>query len=273
MGIELRKMREFAGMTPQVMAAALGTDPPKISQMESGKAGISPDRLRSWASASKCTNQPLIDALAAMTQDRGKRWFDEYRGRLPAGFLNIAEMEYYADDERGLVAWATTYIPGLGQTGPYAGAVFARIRPPLPRHEVDARTAFRVQRQRVVLDGKPYTAYIHEAALRMQFGGPTVLREQLSSLLEDSERANVTIRAVPFDVDTFPGAGENLCVASGAVPELDTVQIDLTQGPQFIHAETELQTYRGMVSEMDMAALPPDTSRDFIHRIMKALKG
>ncbi|WP_329563338.1 helix-turn-helix domain-containing protein [Kitasatospora sp. NBC_01266] len=273
LGIELRRMREYAGMTPQAMAAALGTDAPKISQMESGKAGISPERLRSWAIASKCTDDGLIGALVAMTQDRGKRWFDEYRGRLPAGFLDIAEMEYHSDAERGLISWATTYIPGLTQTGSYAGAVFARIRPPLPRHEVDARTAFRVQRQRVVLDGKPYVAYIHEAALRMQFGGPAVLRGQLKSLLEDSERPNVTVRAIPFDVDTFPGAGENLALAAGAVPELDTVQIDLTQGPQFIHAEAELRTYRSMAAEVDGTALSPDASRDFIHKLMQDLKG
>lgn len=273
MGVELRKMREHAGMTPQAMAAALGTDPPKISQMESGRAGISPERLRSWASASKCNNTPLIEALVVMAQDRGRRWWDEYRGMMPAGFLNIAEMEHHADGTRGITSWATTYIPGLLQTGSYAGAVFARIRPPLPRHDIDSRTAFRVQRQRFIVEGKPYRAFVHEAALRMQFGGPSVLRDQLASLLVDTERSNVTVRAIPFDVDTFPGAGENLCLASGTVPELDTVQIDLTQGPQFIHAETELWTYRSMITEMENTALSVDASHDFVHRILKDLKG
>lgn len=207
-GLELRKMREHAGMTPGAMAAALGIEPPKVSQMESGKSGISVPRLHSWASASKCSNEALIGALAVMVQDRGKRWFDEYRGRLPAGFLDIAEMEHYAnkDEGQGITSWGTTYVPGLAQTIRYSEAVFARIRPPLPRHDLESRTAFRVRRQVAVLDGMPYTMLIHEAALRMQFGGPIVLREQLGSILDDSERPNVTVQAIPFDVDTFPGA-------------------------------------------------------------------
>ncbi|BAJ29794.1 MULTISPECIES: Scr1 family TA system antitoxin-like transcriptional regulator [Kitasatospora] len=155
LGIELRKMRVQADMTPQAMAAALGTDPPKIAQMESGKAGISADRLRSWAAAGKCDNTRLIDALTAMTQDRGRHWWDEYRGKLSAGFLDTAEMEWHSS---GSVSWAITYIPGLLQTVAYAGAIFARVRPPLPRHEVDLRTAFRIQRQSMSVGGeKPHT--------------------------------------------------------------------------------------------------------------------
>ncbi|MEV7211997.1 helix-turn-helix transcriptional regulator [Kitasatospora cineracea] len=271
LGIELRKMRTQADMTPRAMAAELGTDLPKISQMESGKAGISAERLRSWAAASKCDNPELVDALVAMAQDRGRHWWDEYRGRLSTGFLDTAELEWHSG---GITSWATTYIPGLLQTAPYASAVFARIRPALPRHEIDMRTAFRVLRQGVSVGGeKPCKAFVHEAALRMQFGGAAVLRSQLASLLEDSERPNVTIQAIPFDVDTFPGAGENLYYAAGLVPELDTVQIDLSQGPQFIHAEAELNTYRKMITEVGEVALSPQKSRDFIRRIMKETKG
>lgn len=202
LGIELRKMRELAGMTPLDMAAAIGIDVSKVSQMEKGKSGISAERLRSWASAAKCTSTALVDALANQAQERGKRWFDEYRGRLPNGFVDIAEMEHYAS---GLVNWATTYVPGLLQTSAYASAVFSRIKPPLPRHELDTRTAFRIMRQQFAFDGRPYVAYLHEAALRMQFGGPAVLRAQLLSLLDESQRAGVHIRAIPFSVDTFPG--------------------------------------------------------------------
>ncbi|WP_282202030.1 helix-turn-helix domain-containing protein [Kitasatospora fiedleri] len=271
LGIELRKMRTQADMTPQAMAAALGTDPPKISQMESGKAGISAERLRSWAAASKCDNSRLVDALVTMAQDRGRHWWDEYRGKLSAGFLDTAEMEWHSG---GSVSWAITYIPGLLQTVAYAGAIFARARPSLPRHEIDLRTAFRIQRQSMSVGGeKPCTAFIHEAALRMRFGGPAVLRAQLDSLLEDSERPNITVRVVPFDVDTFPGQAEDLRLITGVVPELDTVQVDLTHRTLFIHAEADLNAYRKMIAEVAEVALSPQESRDFIHRIAKELKG
>ncbi|MGV9265491.1 helix-turn-helix domain-containing protein [Kitasatospora sp. NPDC003701] len=271
LGLELRRMREYAGMTPRAMAAELGTDAPKVSQMENGKSGISVDRLHAWAAASKCTNTALIDGLALMARDRGKKWWDNFREQIPTGFLDIAEMEHHATS---LVVLNTTFIPGLLQTTGYAAGVFARIRPPLPRHATDIRVAFRVQRQNLLTNtDKPYVAFVHETSLRMQFGGPAVLREQLASLLEHSERPGITIRVIPFEMDTFPGAGENLYLACGAIPELDTVQYDLAQGPQFVHSGAELHTYREIITEADSSALSPSKSRDFIHRTMHDLKG
>jgi transcriptional regulator with XRE-family HTH domain len=271
LGIELRKIRTQADMTLQAMAAALGTDPPKVSQMESGKAGISADRLRSWAAAGKCENSRLVDALVTMTQDRGRHWWDEYRGKLSAAFLDTAEMEWHSI---GSVSWATAYIPGLLQTSAYASAIFGRARPPLPRHEIDLRTAFRIQRQSTGVGGERFcTAYVHEAALRMRFGGASVLRAQLSSLLEDSERPNVEIRVIPFDVDTFPGEAENLHLISGVIPELDTVQVDLVKRTEFIHSEANLNSYRNMLTRVEEVALTMQKSRDFVHRVAKELKG
>ncbi|MEU8514489.1 helix-turn-helix transcriptional regulator [Kitasatospora sp. NPDC048722] len=267
LGIELRKMRERVGVTPKTLAATLGTDLPKISQMENGKSGISADRLRAWARACGLTEGRYLDALLAMTQDRRKYWWDGYRGRIPSGIIDIAEMEHHAES---LTILHTSFIPGLLQTSAYANAVFARLRPPLPRQETDVRTAFRIQRQRVLVERpKPYTAFIHESALRMQFGGPFVLRDQLRSLLEDSERPGVEIRAIPFTVDTFPGSGESMYLACGPVPELDTVQIDLSQGPKFVHTEADLRTYREIRTETEAIALGADDSREFIRTILK----
>ncbi|MBV6700600.1 helix-turn-helix transcriptional regulator [Kitasatospora aureofaciens] len=266
LGIELRKMRERVGVTPKSLAATLGTDLPKISQMENGKSGISAERLRIWARTCDCADGPYLDALLAMTRDRRKYWWDGYRGRIPSGIIDIAEMEHHAE---ALTILHTSFIPGLLQTSAYATAVFARLRPPLPWHETDVRTAFRIQRQQILVDRpKPYTAFVHESALRMQFGGPAVLREQLLSLLEDSERPGVEIRAIPFSVDTFPGSGESLYLACGPVPELDTVQIDLSQGPKFVHTDADLRTYREIKAETEAIALGPDESRDFIRTML-----
>lgn len=56
----------------------------------------------------------------------------------------------------------------------------------------------------------PYVAVIHEAALRMQFGGPSVARAQLHHLLAVSEPDNVTVLVLPFARGAFPGAGQTV---------------------------------------------------------------
>ncbi|GAA3014883.1 helix-turn-helix transcriptional regulator [Streptomyces lactacystinicus] len=254
------------GVTPKSLAATIGTDLPKISQMENGKSGISAERLRIWALTCGCADGPYLDALLTMTQDRRKYWWDGYRGRLPNAIIDIAEMEHHASS---LSILNSTFIPGLLQTPEYAAAVFERL-PPQYRQEADVRKAFRIRRQQIFVDHpKPYSAFLHESALRMQFGGPEVLRDQLRSLLENSERPGVEIRVIPFSVPTYTGSGESLYLARGPVPELDTVQIDLSHGPKFVHTQAELASYRRIKEETAAIALGPDESRDFIRALLK----
>ena len=59
------------------------------------------------------------------------------------------------------------------------------------------------------------------------------------------------MRVIPTGVGGFPGAGHALLYADGAVPQLDTVQLDSAHGP---------------------AALPSPTSRDHIRTHIRDLK-
>ncbi|MGW4897881.1 helix-turn-helix domain-containing protein [Kitasatospora sp. NPDC004240] len=271
LGAELRRMREQAGLGGSELARMLGVSPAQVTQLENGKSSVTMDRLRSIAAACKCTNQPLIAALSDMIASREKGWWEAYRGVLPMDFLEVAEMEAHA---HRLYTWATTYIPGLQQTGAYASAVFSRITPPLPRHDIQVRTKFRVERQNVIRSGgTPYVSFIHEAALRMQFGGPRVLADQLDSLVEDSAKRAVSVRVIPFDLDTFPGAGENIMFAEGPVPELATLQMDSAQGVLFFDSPADLASHRATFARMDTLALPDDESRKFIQSISDELKG
>ncbi|MFD7578565.1 helix-turn-helix domain-containing protein [Kitasatospora sp. NPDC059817] len=270
LGSQLRRLREQAGLGGSQLAQRLEISPGQMTQMETAKIGVSPERIRMVASACSCVNQPLIDALSEMASDRRKGWWEEFRGTLTTDFPEVAELEGHA---ARLALCTTTYMPGLLQTNAYASAVFARVFPPLSVDDIKVRTAFRIRRQAIVRCGStPMQAFIHEAALRMQFGGPKVLGDQLEALLEDSERSGISVRAVPFAVDTFPGAGENLTFAEGAVPELDTIQMDVSQGALFFDPPADLAKHRAIFSRLDSTALSEEESRDFIRSIMKEVK-
>ncbi|MFJ9839979.1 helix-turn-helix domain-containing protein [Kitasatospora sp. NPDC101155] len=268
-GAELRKMREAAGLSTSNLSRALGIDRTQVSQMESGKIGVSSERLRSFAAACKCVNPPLIEALEAMARDRSKGWWEEYRGTVPDGVLENAEFERTS---RELMLWLLTHMPGVCQTLNYASAVFGRVYPPLPRHELEARTAFRMQRKADLRrNPKPLTFYIYESVLWTRFGGTPILKEQLSSLLEDSELPWMTVRVVPFDIETFPGPAENLTYAFGAVPELDTVERESSHGPEYLDAVSELTSYRAIFERTEASALSEEDSRDLIRKIARNL--
>ncbi|MFE9422370.1 helix-turn-helix domain-containing protein [Kitasatospora sp. NPDC006697] len=271
LGTELRRMREQAGLGGSQLARKLGINPAHVTQMESGKTGLSVERLYAIAGMCMCDNQPLLDALADIITDRAKGgWWEEYRSSLPVDYLEVAELEGHA---KRVTTFTIVYIPGLLQTRAYASALFTRGPLPLPLKEIDLRTDFRMRRQQVVRSGeKPYLALVHEAALRGQFGGRDVLIDQLASLVEDSGRPGISVRVVPFEVADFPIPSEDLTHLAGPVPELDTVQADASYGSHIFDLPAHLGRYRAILDHIGSVALPDDESRSFIRSIMKEMQ-
>ncbi|MGW4893036.1 helix-turn-helix domain-containing protein [Kitasatospora sp. NPDC004240] len=272
LGAELRRMREQAGFGGSQLARTLGVTPAQVTQMENGKSGVSVERLRTIAATCLCVNEPLIDALADIIIDKGQvGWWEEYRGSLATDFLEVAELE---SDAQRLSTYTITFIPGLLQTNAYASAVFAQAYPSPPQTEIDLRTAFRIQRQHLVRSGTtPYTAFIHEAALRMQFSGPKVRAEQLNALVEDSEAPGISIRVLPFDGIGLPSPIDNFTYAEGPLPDLDTVQTDTGFGIKLLDAPVHVARFRAILTQMGAAALSVEESQEFIRALRKEMEG
>ncbi|MFQ6197399.1 DUF5753 domain-containing protein [Streptomyces sp. NPDC000405] len=257
-------------MTTEFAAGLLGVPRTNVPNMESGRSGISPDRVRVLASNYGCLDTGLIDALASMASEREKGWWEAYRGTLPASFLDIAELEWHATRLRIAL---TVHLPGLLQTEARARAVFEQVFPPLSEAEIETRVAQRMDRMRIFDKPNPpdVQVIVHEAALRMEFGGPEVSRKQLAHILEMSQRDNVTVRAIPFKMGGFPGAGHSVVYAGAAVPQLDTVELDCTHGPEFLDSELQITKYRTQLEQLDAVALAAEPSKDLIRAITHQL--
>ncbi|MEV6674844.1 helix-turn-helix transcriptional regulator [Streptomyces sp. NPDC051162] len=270
LGAELRKLRERAGLSSTAAAARLGFQQARMSMIEAGRYAVSADRVRTMASAYRCPDHELTDALASMTGGRTRGWWDEYREHLPVCFADLAELEHHAT---GLRVALVLHIPALLQTHEYARAVMRDAIPPMRAYDVEHRLSHRMKRQAILHSDSPipYSAVIHEAALRMQFGGPATARAQLRHLIEMSELDNVTIRVIPFSVGTFPGAGQSADYVFGTVPGLDTVQLDMVHGIHFMDAEAELANYRAIMDGVEAIALEPTQSREFIDSIARTI--
>jgi transcriptional regulator with XRE-family HTH domain len=271
LGAELRKLRERAGLTATGAAELLGVNQARISMIETGRTPISADRLRSMAHVYDCTDEPLIDALAAMTGRRTRGWWEEYREHVPVALVDLAELEHHASALRVALL---IHIPALLQTTDHARALFRAVVPPMRQYEIEHRLTHRMKRQGVLhrVDPPPYTAIIHEAALRMNFGGPGVARGQLKHLLDMSELPHVTVRVIPFGTDQFPTTGQSFDYVEGLVTQLDTVQLDSHHGAcEFLDAEAQLSKYRSVLNRMESCALDPVETRDLIHHIIRDL--
>lgn len=268
LGHELRRLRERADLSATQAGQLLGIGQARVSNTEAGRIPISSERVRKLAYSYSCSDSELIDALANMTTGRTRHWWEKYRETLPVGLLDLAELEHHASAIRTA---QVTHLPGILQTADYARTVFQQSVPGLPTHEVEQRVSHRIKRQDILYRDQPtrFTAVIHEAALRMQFGGADVTREQLRHLMSTSERSSIHIFVLPFSAGIFPGAGQTVVYAEGPVPQLDTVQLDAEHGFVLVHSPAALENYRTVLDRMESMALNPSESRDFIESVIK----
>ncbi|MGP3735240.1 DUF5753 domain-containing protein [Streptomyces sp. GDS52] len=267
---ELRRLRDAAGLAAREAAALLGVSPVQISHIESALAGVSEERLRRLAANYACPDVELIDALVSMATERARGWWEDYRGLLPAAYLDLAELEHHAKFRKDVAA---IHVPGLFQTEDYARALFAYMNPEFPDSEVEHRVSHRMRRK-IITEGPdpiPYDTVIHEAALRIKVAGRAATRAQLMRILEMSDADHVTVRVIPFALDDFAGAGSTMVHLGGPVPRLDTVVRDAPHGTALLDSEAQLEHFRKLFRRVNERSLAPDQSRDLIHELTKEL--
>ncbi|MQY14808.1 hypothetical protein SRB5_49840 [Streptomyces sp. RB5] len=271
LGAELRKLREQAGLTAKQAGGHLAIDQAKISHLEAGRIGVGEERIRRLAAFYRCGDAALIDALCAIAREhRGQHWWDNYRGILDPAFMDIAELEHHAVALRSL---QVVTVPGLLQTEAYARTIFAGGRPKVPESEFEARVEQRMKRATILDRDDPpaFEAFIHEAALRMRFGGRKVVKEQLGHLMEVSELPLISVRVIPLTCEDYIEASQSVLYASGVVPQLDTVQIDGAVGGCFLDSRSHLENYRQLLDGAEQLALDQQESRHLIHHIAREL--
>ncbi|WP_089105265.1 helix-turn-helix domain-containing protein [Streptomyces hyaluromycini] len=270
LAVELRRLRDAAGLTAREAAARLGVGSAQISQIESGLTGVSEKRLRLLVGHYMCADEEFIDALVAMATDRTRGWWEEYRGLLPASFLDLAELDHHARYQHNV---AILFVPGLLQTEDYARAVFSSRVPRLTEDELELRVRHRMARSAVIEGPSPLScdSVIHESALRIRVSDRAGSRAQLLRILELSEADHITVRVIPFDLDGFSMASSTMTYVGGSVPTLDTVVRDHPHGAIYFDEAAQLAMYRLRFQDVKAAALTPERSRDFIHRLTKEL--
>lgn len=269
LGAELRKLRERAGMSGSEAAAYLGGERAQISHIESGRYGVSDQRVRRLAAHYSADDKHLVDALARMAEERTKGWWDDYRGILSPGFLDLAELEHHATYIRAI---QMLNVPGIFQTEAYARDLIRSGVSDLPTAELNARVEHRARRRGIFDRPAPtlFEAFIHEAALRMRYCDGDTMREQLGFLHTVSAWPSVTIRVIPFAA-RITGSVHSMLYAGADIPALDTVQIDSAFDAGFLDAEAQLARYRELLGSIESISLTPEESAEFIQLIAQEM--
>ena len=180
--LELKRLRDAAGLSQEVVAERLDWHPTKVMRIETGRTSPHPNDVRLMVELYGMTDREQVTALVKLARDARQRgWRYSYRDIL----LNRYDFFIGLESEAASIRWfELAMIPGLLQTGDYARALIRGDSPELGHEEVERRVEVRMTRQQVLArDDRPQLwAILDEAVIRRVVGGPTVMRAQLEHL-------------------------------------------------------------------------------------------
>ncbi|MFD0857055.1 helix-turn-helix domain-containing protein [Actinomadura adrarensis] len=265
---ELRRLREQAGLTPEVAAGVVGWSRTKLVRIETAKAMPSVadvERILEAYGGSSVARGALIE-LARDIRRRG--WWASYDDVLAGSY---AQLEDAADRIR---MWQTEVPPGLVQDREYARTLIQGEFPNDPA-EVDRRLQARMMRRARLAraDAPEVDVIVAEEALRRPVGGPKVMAAQLSALLEEGQRSKISIRVVPIAMGYRPalGQGNMIIFEFRAALELDTAYVETPAGGMYIEDIAQVRACNVTLDRIGDAALSAEESALLIAAIREEM--
>src|SRR5215472_1082449 len=183
LGIELRRLREQASLTCEEVGQRLDCSGTRISRMETGRISVRPGDVRELLEIYGVTGSEA-DALVQLAREaRQKGWWHTYGRVLPPWFEAYVGLEAAAVRFRD---FQSMVVPGLLQTEDYARAVLRAAPNPGSAEDIDRLVALRMQRQAILGQANPpdLRVVLTESIIRVQVGGPAVMRTQLRRLID-----------------------------------------------------------------------------------------
>ncbi|MEW2119251.1 helix-turn-helix transcriptional regulator [Streptomyces sp. NPDC005474] len=268
LGQELRRLREQKGMTAEEVAERLLVSQSKISRLENGRRSISQRDVRDLCGVYEVEDQRMVDSLMEMAKDsRQQGWWHAF-GDVPYSVYIGLET-----DAASLRVYDPQVIPGLLQTRPYAEALITGALPETPSSDIENRVQVRLRRQeRITALENPLRLWtvLDEAALRRVVGNKLLMREQLESLVEQSQLPHVTVQVIPFEMGAHPGLnGQYAILEFPDAADSSVVYIEGVTSDLYLEKAQDVQKYSVMYEHLRAQALNVDQSRQFIADLAK----
>ncbi|MGN5635645.1 helix-turn-helix domain-containing protein [Streptomyces sp. AC154] len=183
-GSEQRRHRERAGLSLVQLADIVNSSKSTLARIETAELMPPPDI-------------PSRLDMAFGTDDRFHGLYELARREIhPDQYKRYMDFEARAEV---IEQYGAQALPGLFQTEQYARELL-RCQEDLSAEQVEERVTARMSRQeRQRSEDPPFRwAIIDEAVLRRQVGGPSCMREQLASLLEQVDTPDSKVQVMPF---------------------------------------------------------------------------
>ena len=269
--VELRRLREQAGLTCEDVGHRLECSGTRISRMETGRIGARPGDVRELLEIYGVTGAEA-DSLVQLARDaRRKGWWRAYGRALPPWFEAYVGLE---SDAARLHDFQPSVVPGLLQTEDYARAVLQGAPHAGCPEDIDQQVALRMRRQAILDEPRPpqLQVVLTESVLWVQVGGPAVMRSQLLRLADLASRPDLTIQVLPLRAAAQAQPAGPFTMLEFADPADPTVvYLEHLTGSLLLEDEEEVRRYRAVFDHLRAAALGRGPSAGLIARTAAGL--
>jgi transcriptional regulator with XRE-family HTH domain len=269
---ELRRLREASMLTGEEVAVRMLWSPSKVSRIETSRSAVTASDLRRLLDMYQVSGsrRDRLMELARTADQRG--WWDAYADTLREGHSAWIAVEAVAESVR---QYHPCVIPDLLQTEAYMEEIVRSSLLAEPPGEVLRRVEVQMTRQAVLTRGADpleLAAVLDEAALLRQVGGPDVMREQLSHLVEMAEHPNIAMQVLPFSAGSHSAmtGGFTILRFPGAI-ESGVVYLENMTSDIFVEREAEIHHYRLAFDRLRGMALGLPDSVAFIKTMMNQI--
>lgn len=272
LGVQLRQLRETAGVSREAAAGRIRATASKISRLELGRTSSKQrdiaDLLTLYGVADPDERESLL-ALSRTASSPG--WWQQYNDVIPSWLEQYVGLEEAAELIR---SYEVQFIHGLLQTADYAHAVIMLRHTATPVEEVLRRVEMRMHRQRILHRSDPprLWAVIDEAALRRMPGGPSVARGQLQHLLDLTDLKHITVQIIPFGAGAHSAAGGPFTLLRFPAPDLpELVYLEQLTSALYLDKPSDVDDYTKTMHQLIVEAATPDQTRDLLTSMLKEL--
>ncbi|MEU6850631.1 helix-turn-helix transcriptional regulator [Actinacidiphila alni] len=265
LGLELRALRELAGLKGDEAAKRLKWSNSKLSRIELGRSPVTPADVTKLLDLYDVRDDERRDELAKLNREaKRKGWWQLYSDIPYSTYIGL-------EAEASTVLTYQHVIPGLLQTEDYAKAINEATMMGLTVDALEARLEVRMQRQGVLTKPDPLElrAVLDEAALRRVVGGKEVMAAQLELLLALGEQPNIIIQVIPFSAGahhgTLVGPFNILQYTHPADP--DVVYLEGSSDP-YPDRDGDLERYGLIFDNLRASALSVPQTRALIKKLV-----
>lgn len=268
LGSRLRQLREACGISREDAGEHIRGSHAKISRLELGRTRFRERDLLDLLQLYGVDDPEKLSVyLELMKKANDPGWWQPFNDLLPPWFETYIGLEQAATTIR---TYEAQFVPGLLQTEAYARSVIKLFN----EEDTERRVRVRMRRQEILSRASAPTvwAVVDENALRRPVGGYPVLRGQIEHLIAVSDRPNVKVQVLPYEVGGHPAAGGSFSILRFPEPELpDMVYMEQLTTSNYLEKKHEVEVYMTVMNKLSVIAPTPGESRDHLRRVLNDL--